>query len=93
MTALDITPGVRYVLVISNGELRMGGTKLEFHILYPEKRVVNSCTIRTWFNDAKANGEIDVRFRSVRDTLAMARALSDAGIITLQRAGAFADAR
>lgn len=71
----------------------MSGAKLVFYICYPREGVVSSRDIRTWFNDAKANNQIDARFRSVRDTLAMARALNDAGIITLQRRGAFADAR
>ena len=55
-----------------------------YSILYPERRVVDEKTITTWYSDALANNELDLPHDSVSDPDEQARALDEAGLITLQ---------
>lgn len=58
---------------------------MTFHIVYPERRIVSAKTIESWFRDAIANGEIDDEFAGCLTVQIMARALDNAGIITLAK--------
>lgn len=60
---------------------------LTFNIIWPERRAVMESAIRQWFHDADANGELDPTLafeaKQCDDTILMAQALADAGLITL----------
>lgn len=56
---------------------------MDFHIIYPEDRMVPEKRIRVWWKDAVANG--DIVDKSPPTVTAMAHDLSDAGLITLAR--------
>ena len=60
-----------------------------FRLLWPEPRVVSEARIRTWFADARENGELDTCLANEavaeNDAYLMARALDDAGLITIGR--------
>jgi hypothetical protein len=57
---------------------------MAFSILYPERRVVDSETILTWYQDALANGEVEDDFpTSPTDPHWAALLLHEAGLITL----------
>jgi hypothetical protein len=51
-------------------------------IIWPERRMVPTETLRNWFSDAVANGEIDAE-ESDGTLYQMCRALESAGIVTL----------
>jgi len=55
-----------------------------FHLVYPEKRIVGEETIRVWYSDAHANGEVE-GYDDEPDTMEMAAALEDAGLITVSK--------
>ena len=55
----------------------------QLFIIWPERRVLDARTVRTWFADAKANGELDPEDLEAKDTWEKARALHHAGLITL----------
>lgn len=52
-------------------------------IIWPDRRMVPERTIKVWYNDAVANGEIAEEYHNAHDLQVMLWALSDAGIITL----------
>jgi hypothetical protein len=54
-----------------------------FHILWPEVKDVSSDTIEMWYADAVANDEIDADLMNLNDNVEKAKALDDAGLITL----------
>jgi hypothetical protein len=56
---------------------------MTWHILWPEIRTVSDETIRGWYRDAVANGEVERT--ELTETEEMARELSIAGVITLGR--------
>lgn len=53
----------------------------DFYIIYPDKRWVSAKQIRLWYEDLVADKRIDAV--SVKSHNAMAKALDDAGFITL----------
>jgi hypothetical protein len=53
-----------------------------FTLEYPERKTVTDQTIRDWYYDACANGEIGTYHLRAPDVKSMADALSDAGLIT-----------
>lgn len=55
-----------------------------FFIVYPEKRVVSAQQIRTWYEDAVANGDYGIEL-GLNDPREMAATLSSCGHITLAR--------
>lgn len=56
---------------------------MKWLIIWPERRIVGEDQIRTWYDDAVANGETDKI--DLRDPDEMARELSNIGTITLGR--------
>lgn len=58
-----------------------------FVIVWPERRSVSSTQIRSWYNDAVSNGEIEDEVLPDREehVEAMAQELHDIGAITLGR--------
>jgi hypothetical protein len=60
-----------------------------FYIIWPEKRFVAAGEIKTWYEDAVANGEIDSEYEGLSDDEVeiMADALHQAGAITLGKEG------
>lgn len=58
----------------------------QVYIIWPERRIVPGKTIRLWFSDAIANGDIEPDEVDGSDSLEYcAKALSYAGLITLGR--------
>lgn len=55
---------------------------MEFEIIWPEHRFVSARQIRTWYDDAVANGDTA---DGLNDPEEMARELSSLGHITLGR--------
>jgi hypothetical protein len=55
--------------------------KMQFTIIWPERRVVSEEQIKTWYLDAVDNG--DVNNLGVTDPKSMAMELHSAGLITL----------
>ncbi len=60
-------------------------TSEKVYLVYPEKRWVSVATIRGWYHDACANGDIADEFlgQPDHDWTSQAAALEDAGLITL----------
>lgn len=58
-------------------------------IIWPERRKIPLETLSMWYHDAVANGELDEAYIGLpdHDWQGQARALSDAGLITLGRVG------
>lgn len=56
--------------------------RTHFAIIWPERKLVPAHRIRTWYEDAVVNGEVDVTGDTIEE---MARALDDAGLITLHK--------
>jgi len=56
-----------------------------YPIVYPERRTIPAKTIRAWYEDAVANGELEDK--GLTDIDLMARALHDLGWITMTREG------
>lgn len=58
-------------------------TMTKIFLLYPFKGFVSADKVAGWYSDAVANGEIADEYLHAHDTETMARALSDAGHITV----------
>lgn len=56
---------------------------MSVYIIYPERRIVDDETIEMWYIDALANREIAEEYLHAKTIDQMARALDDAGIVTL----------
>lgn len=55
---------------------------MKFVVSYPENRVIDEATLRSWASDAVANGEIEGPEDA--DVLELARQLNDAGDVSLR---------
>lgn len=54
-----------------------------FWVIWPERRHITEGQMRLWYADAVANGEVENT--TCTDVEAMARELSNAGVLTLGR--------
>lgn len=61
-------------------------TPVEFHVIWPENRVVTAETITGWYRDAVANEELSDDGYGKTDPVAQSLALHRAGLITLKGA-------
>lgn len=57
----------------------------QYLIIWPEQRLVSPEQIRTWYDDAVANGELEPEWLGLEEPFNMARALHHTGLITLHK--------
>ncbi len=56
-----------------------------FFIVWPEKRLVSSAQIESWYADAVADNEMEDEYLDAKDLISKAQALHGMGYITLRQ--------
>jgi hypothetical protein len=62
-----------------------------FYVIWPDPRWVSEAQIRSWYDDAVADGDIAEEYLFAHDVETMQRALSDCGFVTFGRREIYRD--